>query len=174
MFVARKTMWGNRAVFVMVKKRKLPFNELGMEGGEQSRGASLPGTRKHYEACYCPKSQRNTRLLISKSSYTRRLHLHTSFNTMNGSNGTNGTSSHAKLLWKHHAPQSTPMYQFLQLVNKTHDLQLSNYPELHQWSIDNINDFWLRAWEFVGVRHERSPSSVSVLAAPYTMTAYQE
>jgi acetoacetyl-CoA synthetase len=85
---------------------------------------------------------------------------------MNGSNGTNGTPSNAKLLWKHPTPQSTPMHDFLQLVNRTHDLQLSRYPELHQWSIDNINDFWQRAWEFVGVRHGGAFSSVS---APETM-----
>jgi acetoacetyl-CoA synthetase len=81
---------------------------------------------------------------------------------MNGSNGADGTLSNAKLLWKHPTPQSTPMYQFLQLVNKTHGLQLLSYRELHQWSVDNINDFWLRVWEFVGVRHEGTPLSVSV------------
>jgi acetoacetyl-CoA synthetase len=93
---------------------------------------------------------------------------------MNGSNGTNGTSSNAKLLWKHPAPQSTPMHEFLQLVNKTHDLRLSKYPELHQWSIDNINDFWLRVWEFVGVRHEGTPSSVSGCATVSISIAHPE
>jgi acetoacetyl-CoA synthetase len=80
---------------------------------------------------------------------------------MNGTNSANGTPPGAKPLWKHSSPQTTPIYQFLQSVNKIHDLQLSNYSELHQWSISNINQFWRRAWEFVGVRHQGAPTLVS-------------
>ncbi|KAI4932932.1 hypothetical protein J4E85_003335 [Alternaria conjuncta] len=73
---------------------------------------------------------------------------------MNGTKGANGTSTGPKLLWKHSSPKTTPMYQFLQSVNQTHNLQLSDYSQLHKWSIDNINEFWQRTWEFVGVRHQ--------------------
>lgn len=71
---------------------------------------------------------------------------------MNGTNGSNGTSKGAKLLWRHTSPESTPMYHFLQKVNKTYGLQLSTYPELYQWSIDEIDQFWQSVWQFVGVR----------------------
>ncbi|KAF1834702.1 acetoacetate-CoA ligase [Decorospora gaudefroyi] len=76
---------------------------------------------------------------------------------MNGTIGANGTSSGSKLLWRHPSPQSTPMYQFLHKVNKTHNLQISSYPELHQWSIHHVDEFWKSAWEFVGVRHQGTP-----------------
>jgi hypothetical protein len=80
---------------------------------------------------------------------------------MNGTNGTNGTSTGCKLLWKHPSPQDTPMYRFLHNVNKAHGLHMETYPELYQWSIDNIDHFWQRVWEFVGVRAQGTASRVS-------------
>lgn len=80
---------------------------------------------------------------------------------MNGTNGTNGASLGHKLLWRHSAPESTAMYQFLQRVNKAHGLQLSSYQELHQWSVENINEFWQDVWEFVGVRAQGKATRVS-------------
>ncbi|XP_014556200.1 hypothetical protein COCVIDRAFT_16316 [Bipolaris victoriae FI3] len=77
----------------------------------------------------------------------------------NGVNGASGTSSPSKLLWKHPSPQSTPMYRFLESVNKTHNLHLSDYPQLHQWSIDHVDAFWKSTWDFVGIEHEGTPSS---------------
>lgn len=79
---------------------------------------------------------------------------------MNGTNGINGKSPGAKLLWRHPSPESTPMYEFLQKVNKTHGLQLSTYPELHQWSVDNIDEFWQDVWDFVGVRAQGKAARV--------------
>ena len=32
---------------------------------------------------------------------------------------------------------------------------MRNYWELHQWSIDNLNDFWVAVWVFTGVVGER-------------------
>ncbi|EFQ85205.1 hypothetical protein PTT_19912 [Pyrenophora teres f. teres 0-1] len=84
----------------------------------------------------------------------------------NGTNGSNGTPSGSKLLWEHGSPETTPMHQFLQSVNKTRGLQLSSYKELHQWSIENIDQFWQRTWEFVGVRHQGTPSSAVDPNAP--------
>ena len=80
---------------------------------------------------------------------------------MNGTNGTNGASVGAKLLWRHSAPESTAMYQFLQKVNKAHGMQLSSYRELHKWSIENINEFWQDVWDFVGVRATGQATRVS-------------
>ncbi|CAE7023741.1 acetoacetyl-synthase [Pyrenophora teres f. teres] len=84
----------------------------------------------------------------------------------NGTNGSNGTPYGSKLLWEHGSPETTPMHQFLQSVNKTRGLQLSSYKELHQWSIENIDQFWQRTWEFVGVRHQGTPSSAVDPNAP--------
>jgi acetoacetyl-CoA synthetase len=79
---------------------------------------------------------------------------------MSGMNGTNGTSVGAKLLWRHSSPESTPMYAYLQKVNKTYGLQLSTYHELYQWSIDNIDQFWQSVWDFVGVRAQGKATRV--------------
>ncbi|KAE8848322.1 hypothetical protein PTNB85_02165 [Pyrenophora teres f. teres] len=75
----------------------------------------------------------------------------------NGTNGSNGTPYGSKLLWEHGSPETTPMHQFLQSVNKTRGLQLSSYKELHQWSIENIDQFWQRTWEFVGAVDPNAP-----------------
>ncbi|KAH7384130.1 hypothetical protein DE146DRAFT_216689 [Phaeosphaeria sp. MPI-PUGE-AT-0046c] len=85
---------------------------------------------------------------------------------MNGTTKTNGALSGSKLLWKHPDPRSTPMHKYIRAVNYTHDLQLSNYAELHQWSIENIDAFWHSVWEFVGVRAEGSASPAVDPEAP--------
>ncbi|PNY28173.1 Acetoacetyl-CoA synthetase [Tolypocladium capitatum] len=54
-------------------------------------------------------------------------------------------------LWRHPDPASTPMWQFLQRVNKEHDLTLDGYPGLFKWSIDNVSPFWEEVWDFVGI-----------------------
>ncbi|KAJ5024034.1 hypothetical protein J3E72DRAFT_8768 [Bipolaris maydis] len=77
----------------------------------------------------------------------------------NGVNDASGTSSSSKLLWRHPSPQSTPMYRFLESVNKRHNLHLSDYSQLHQWSIDHVDAFWKSTWDFVGIRHNGTPSS---------------
>lgn len=82
------------------------------------------------------------------------------YHAMNGTNGTNGSSPGAKLLWRHSAPESTPMYRFLETVNKTFGLQLSTYHELYQWSIENIDQFWQSVWDFVGVRAQGQAARV--------------
>jgi acetoacetyl-CoA synthetase len=38
--------------------------------------------------------------------------------------------------------------QFIKLVNKKHDLELTSYNELHRWSVENIPKFWADMWEF--------------------------
>ncbi|KAJ4362389.1 hypothetical protein N0V83_010482 [Neocucurbitaria cava] len=85
---------------------------------------------------------------------------------MHATNGANGASTSSKLLWRHSSPQSTPMYRFLQLINQTYGLQLSSYQALHEWSIRNVDEFWRRAWDFVGIRHEGLPSSAVDARAP--------
>ena len=82
----------------------------------------------------------------------------------NGTNGTDLSKGHhkgAKLLWRHPSPKSTPMFQFLDSVNQKYGLQLSNYEELHKWSIDHIDKFWGRVWHFVGVKAKTEASRVS-------------
>lgn len=58
-----------------------------------------------------------------------------------------------KLLWqpseqRMHASQ---MWQFMLYVNQQHHLNLQQYSELYQWSIQNPTQFWPAVWEFCDV-----------------------
>jgi acetoacetyl-CoA synthetase len=63
----------------------------------------------------------------------------------------NGSADQPTLLWKHADPQSTKMYEFLQLVNKKYSLKLRTYDDLYGWSINNIANFWEEVWIFTGM-----------------------
>ncbi|KAL8736001.1 MAG: hypothetical protein Q9166_000563 [cf. Caloplaca sp. 2 TL-2023] len=60
-------------------------------------------------------------------------------------------SPKSQLLWQHKNPQSTRMYQFKTLVEQKHGVQLPDYESLRQWSIQNLNAFWEKVWQFTGV-----------------------
>ena len=51
--------------------------------------------------------------------------------------------------------EQTNMWRFLQFVNERHRILLSNYPELYQWSVDNIPEFWADLWDFLSVIHSK-------------------
>jgi acetoacetyl-CoA synthetase len=55
-----------------------------------------------------------------------------------------------KLLWKPSPDrtQSSNMYQFMQWINERFDLSLNDYPDLYQWSVDHITDFWESWWVY--------------------------
>jgi acetoacetyl-CoA synthetase len=48
------------------------------------------------------------------------------------------------------------MVRFMKAVNQRHDLSLSSYQELWQWSVDHIADFWGLFWEFAGIIASRA------------------
>jgi acetoacetyl-CoA synthetase len=56
-----------------------------------------------------------------------------------------------KELWRHAAPKTTPMWQFMQRVNERHGLQVNDYPGLYKWSMENTASFWEEVWHFVGI-----------------------
>jgi len=60
----------------------------------------------------------------------------------------------AELLWQPTQEQikSTNMYRFMQQVNERFGQSFTGYPELYQWSIDNIPDFWALMWEFADIQ----------------------
>ncbi len=65
-------------------------------------------------------------------------------------------------LWRHPAPETTPMFLFLQYVNSKHGLDLVDYPALHTWSIDNIAAFWEDTWHFVRIKASQLFDEVSL------------
>ena len=64
------------------------------------------------------------------------------------------------ILWHHASPGETSMWRFLQLINHKYAKDLTTYKQLHQWSIQNIPEFWREIWDFVGIRHAQPPTSI--------------
>lgn len=60
----------------------------------------------------------------------------------------------SKLLWKpsDERVRQTNMYRFMQMVNDKYKKNFKDYPELWQWSVDSIADFWAELWDFAGVK----------------------
>ncbi|KKY15996.1 putative acetoacetyl- synthase [Diplodia seriata] len=81
-------------------------------------------------------------------------------------NGANGTEPAAKKLWTHPSPQSTPMYAFLQHINKKYHLKLKSYHDLYTWSTENIAAFWGEVWHTVGIKASQPYEEVVDEAAP--------
>ncbi|MCX8117661.1 MAG: acetoacetate--CoA ligase [Desulfobacterota bacterium] len=48
--------------------------------------------------------------------------------------------------------QNSNMARFIRYVNERHQKQFRSYPELYQWSIDSIPDFWATLWEFLEIK----------------------
>ena len=42
--------------------------------------------------------------------------------------------------------------RFMEKVNARQNLNLQTYPELYQWSIENIPDFWAAIWDFADIK----------------------
>lgn len=57
---------------------------------------------------------------------------------------------------------NTRMDQFRRFINARHSLQLSDYPALHQWSIDQRPDFWQAIIAFFDVQF-RSPPTAALI-----------
>ena len=50
------------------------------------------------------------------------------------------------------------MMQFMQAVNERFHLKLSDYSELHAWSVDQPGDFWLMLWDWCGIVCQQQPT----------------
>jgi len=60
----------------------------------------------------------------------------------------------SKLLWEpsEERIQNTNMYRFMTLVNEKFNQDFTEYTALYQWSLDNIEDFWCTAWNFLDIK----------------------
>jgi acetoacetyl-CoA synthetase len=63
----------------------------------------------------------------------------------------------AELLWKPSEEQikKTNMYRFMNFIYERFGKSFQEYAPLHQWSIENISDFWAAFWEFAEVIHSK-------------------
>ena len=53
-----------------------------------------------------------------------------------------------KPLWKPKKPKKSQMYDFIQLINRNYKLKITKYEDLHNWSVNNIPDFWKEIWNY--------------------------
>jgi acetoacetyl-CoA synthetase len=56
-------------------------------------------------------------------------------------------------LWKpsEERIKRTNMYRFMNFINERFNQNFTDYSQLHQWSIDNIPDFWAAMWDMAGI-----------------------
>ncbi|KAG8011863.1 Acetoacetyl-CoA synthetase [Nibea albiflora] len=57
----------------------------------------------------------------------------------------------SKVLWYPDSKRNTQMDKFRIQVNGDYGLNLANYNDLYQWSVDNYSEFWGEVWRFCGV-----------------------
>ncbi|MBU1695435.1 MAG: acetoacetate--CoA ligase [Proteobacteria bacterium] len=60
----------------------------------------------------------------------------------------------SKCLWQpsEERIKSTNMYGFMNLVNERYGTEFTQYPDLWEWSVENLEDFWTITWEFVDIK----------------------
>jgi acetoacetyl-CoA synthetase len=47
--------------------------------------------------------------------------------------------------------KSSQMYLFMEYINKSHNLNLTIFQELHEWSVNSKSDFWNAVWDFFNI-----------------------
>lgn len=47
--------------------------------------------------------------------------------------------------------QATAMYRFMQDMNSKHGLAMQTYPDLWQWSVDELELFWTEIWDYYDI-----------------------
>lgn len=56
-----------------------------------------------------------------------------------------------KALWYPDSKRDTQMDKFRIQVNKDFGLNLENYQDLYEWSVDSYAEFWAQVWNFCGI-----------------------
>ncbi|KAG7409346.1 Acetoacetyl-CoA synthetase [Fusarium oxysporum f. sp. rapae] len=64
--------------------------------------------------------------------------------------------------WIHPSPHLTRLDAFRRFINRKYDLNLTNYTELHKWSVDEIESFCREIWTFCGLVYTKPPTAVAV------------
>jgi len=50
--------------------------------------------------------------------------------------------------------------RFIDLLNRTHGLNIKTYAQLYEWSVTEVADFWAMMWEFGGLKYSRAYDAV--------------
>ncbi|MDA3894889.1 MAG: acetoacetate--CoA ligase [Desulfobacteraceae bacterium] len=64
----------------------------------------------------------------------------------------------SKMLWQPSEERITQsnMTRFIQFANDRFKLNLNNYAELYEWSVNHISDFWACMWDFAEIRYSKT------------------
>ncbi|KAH7161943.1 hypothetical protein B0J13DRAFT_632666 [Dactylonectria estremocensis] len=64
-------------------------------------------------------------------------------------------------IWKHPHPQSTRLDAFRRRINRSYNVDLGTYEQLHQWSVENLEAFCMEIWVFCGMVYSACPERVA-------------
>lgn len=59
----------------------------------------------------------------------------------------------------HPGPHLTHLDAFRRCINRKYGLNLTNYTQLHKWSVDEIESFCREIWTFCGLVYTKPPDS---------------
>lgn len=71
------------------------------------------------------------------------------------------TSPGSKELWRHSAPHTTQIYDFIQKSNQTYGTSLTSYDDLWQWSVSEPAKFWEHVWHYTAIKAHNQYNVVS-------------
>jgi len=65
-------------------------------------------------------------------------------------------------IWQPDKAQTEPsqLRQFITLVNRNYNLNIVNYDELHQWSVESSAQFWSACWSFFELKYSQGYDQV--------------
>jgi acetoacetyl-CoA synthetase len=68
----------------------------------------------------------------------------------------------AKLLWEPSKQriENSNIYAFMQTVNEKFNKSFSDYSNLYEWSVENLEDFWKTAWDFFNIKASKKYDKV--------------
>ena len=70
-------------------------------------------------------------------------------------------------IWEHSGFKDSNLFRFLSFVNSKYGLALKTYSELHNWSVENLGNFWSSVASFFAVKFDSKPSKIIVIKIPF-------
>lgn len=64
------------------------------------------------------------------------------------------------ILWEPKNIETTNMWKFMRFVEKRHEIVLSTYQDLHQWSIQEMSSFWMDLCDFYAIQFDQNPTEI--------------
>ena len=82
------------------------------------------------------------------------------------------SKSNKDALWVAENPHNTQMSVFKSHIGKQYDLDLANYNDLHQWSIENVDSFWREVAVFSNIIFSQEPTTIANQGALFHETKW--